>query len=177
LALALRPVDSRKIIGQAFSSAVSGLTPTVVNLLQGVDPVNATLANEGGTSPKCETGRNVRMFEIQHTIYVETVAVTPRHYTVFLRKNEKALYPAPTVGTGSLLGGQIWKDRIFHAEQAQPGIHGNGVPMIFHIRFKIPRRFKRMEFNDVWEIWTVPMDAVAADTYNTCTMWNCKVYT
>lgn len=141
------------------------------------DPVNCTLANQGASNPKVEDGSAIRSLEVQLTLYLNTAPALPRHFIILIRKNEKALLPALAAANSFVIGTLSWKDRIFHMEQAQPGTFAiGGIPMVFHIRVRVPKRFHRMEKTDQWELIVASPDAVAGDTYDMCSLVTYKWY-
>lgn len=173
--LALIPIDSIKNVFQSVGT-VAGSAVQVLAVATGDDPVNCTLANQGGNAPKVEDGAAIRSIELQLTLYLSAAPAAVRHFYVFMRKNEKGLLPVPTLANMGAIGQVAWKDRIFHGEQAQAGVFTvGGVPMVFHIRLRIPKRFHRIEKSDIWEVFFAH-DGVAGETLDYCAIATYKWY-
>lgn len=70
--------------------------------------------------------------------------------TVLVRKNETGALPAPTLAQVNALGLNTWKNRVFAVHRAKPPAPG-GLPIIMG-PIRIPKRFHKMQTNDVWEL-------------------------
>lgn len=149
---------------------ITGSSVLTLSLATTVDVGSATLGHQGGPGPWVEESCEIKQIEIMLHAYFQTAPAAVRHFTIIVRKNIGSYLPAVAVGDALILGQKPWKDFIFHVEQAQPGVWTNGgVPMPYNIILRVPRRYRKMNSSDVWEVIVIPVDVGAADVWDVCT--------
>lgn len=121
-----------------------------IPLALGVNPADIDETNAAKTH-YVEDGAMVRGFAIGLRIYNESGVADSNSTVVFIRKNEAAIWPTPTLGQCNAVGVMNWKNKVFHMDQAITGSQVSGWPMGFP-SIKIPKRFHRMSKADTWEL-------------------------
>lgn len=120
----------------------------------------------------------IKVINLQLMVYWASDSSFPRHFLFMIRKNPNGVLPAPTIAEAVASFGTVnWKNNIFHLEQAIAGSWLNGgLPMVMNVVLHIPKRFHTMRATDTWELWVIPMDALADESYDVCALWSYKWY-
>lgn len=146
----LVPIDSTKNIVQFNTSVASGAVG-FISVAVGVDP-SAILETNPANVQNVEEGASIRGFVFGMRVFKEDGVADSGSTVIALIKCERNLPAMPLpLGQMNSLGTQLYKNKIFHIEQAIVGSQVSGLPMAFP-SIKIPKRFHKMANTDVWNL-------------------------
>lgn len=143
----MHPIDAQKNMVD-LDTTTATISVTVVQLAIASKPGNVDELTQPIIVP---ANASIKSLYVEYFLYNRSGNLPGQEkITILIRKNEQGLLPAPTLAQVNAIGLQTWKNRVFAIHRAKPPAPG-GLPLIMG-SIKIPRRFHKMQTNDVWEL-------------------------
>ncbi len=131
----------KKVINHAGASIAAGtLTPDLI--AQGLDSVSP--GQTSATDTTVPVGVKLSTIDVQYTFGNLAAAVSTIHWTLQIRRGGQTAFVHP-----QLVGGDNQRNQVFKQLLRSAGQNQN---VVIHLRFKIPKMFRRVRDGDIWGV-------------------------